>query len=80
MADARHFKTQHSESRAAIERRLRTAADQIEQGTVHLQHYDQSQTVTLPDEPTLEVDLEKGTDGESDEVSFELEYELSWTR
>ncbi|MFC7116675.1 amphi-Trp domain-containing protein [Natronoarchaeum sp. GCM10025703] len=40
---------------------------------------DQSETVTVPEEPTFEVELERLTDSETGEQRYELEYELHWT-
>ena len=73
------FKTAESRSRAAIAEALRTAADQIETGSVTLEDADGTQTATVPESPTFEVELERLTDSETGEQRFELEYEIRWT-
>ncbi|WP_336331200.1 amphi-Trp domain-containing protein [Haloarcula sp. CGMCC 1.2071] len=73
------FKTEESHSRSEIAETLVAAAEQIEAGTVQLESTDQSETVTVPEEPTFEVELERLTDSETGEQRYELEYELHWT-
>lgn len=79
MPEEQLFKTEEPQTRSEIAQTLASAAEQIETGTVHLESTDQKHTVTIPDEPTFEVELERVTDSETGEQRFELEYELSWT-
>lgn len=73
------FKTEEPQSRSEIAETLVAAAEQIEAGTVQLESTDQSETVTVPEKPTFEVELERLTDSETGEQRYELEYELHWT-
>jgi len=38
------------------------------------------QTVTVPERPRFEVELERLTDSETGEQRYELEYEIRWTK
>lgn len=73
------FKTEETLTRAAIAEALRTAADQIETGSITLEDADGTQTATIPESPTFERELERLTDSETGEQRFELEYEVRWT-
>lgn len=73
------FKTEKAQPRATIAEALRSAADQIEDGTVTLAEAGQTRTAMIPDSPTFEIELERLTDSETGEQRFELEYELHWT-
>ncbi|QSW98486.1 amphi-Trp domain-containing protein [Haloterrigena alkaliphila] len=80
MPEEELFKTEEPQSRSAIAEALIDAAEQIEAGTVHLESTDQEQQVTVPEEPTFEVELERLTDSETGDQRYELEYEIRWTR
>lgn len=73
------FKIEKPHSRSEIAETMVAAAEQIETGTVQLESMDQSETVTVPEEATFEVELERLTDSETGEQRYELEYELHWT-
>ncbi len=73
------FKTEAPHSRSEIAETLAGAAEQIEAGTVQLESTDQTETVTVPEDATFEVELERLTDSETGEQRYELEYELHWT-
>ncbi|NIC00725.1 amphi-Trp domain-containing protein [Halobacterium sp. R2-5] len=73
------FKTEKSATRTGIAEALRDAADQIESGPVELVSDTGEQTVTVPEEPQFEVELERLTDSETGEQRYELEYEVRWT-
>ena len=79
MPEERLFKTDAVRSRADIADVLADAATQIEGGTVELADGDQTETVSIPEEPTLEVELERVTDSETGEGYYELEYEVRWS-
>lgn len=73
------FKTEEPLSRAEIADALTTAAEAIAEGTVELESGTDNQTVTLPETPTFEVELERLTDSETGDQRYELEYEIRWT-
>jgi amphi-Trp domain-containing protein len=79
MPEEQLYKTEEPQDRATIADTLRAAADQIETGTVELASETDAQTVTIPETPTLEVELERLTDYETGTHRYELEYELHWT-
>jgi hypothetical protein len=41
---------------------------------------EKERTVTVPDRPRFEVELERLTDSETGEQRYELEYEIRWTK
>ncbi|MCU4975806.1 amphi-Trp domain-containing protein [Halobacteria archaeon AArc-m2/3/4] len=73
------FKTEERRDRAQIAETLVAAAEQITDGTVHLESQAEEQRVTIPENPTFEVELERLTDSETGEQRYELEYEIRWT-
>lgn len=79
MPEEQLFKTEERTQRSEIARKLAEAADQIESGTVTLESTDQEASVSIPDEPRFEVELERLTDSETGEQRYELEYEVRWT-
>jgi len=79
MPEEQLFKTEDVHTRSEIAQTLTAAAEQIESGTVELTSATQEQSVSIPDEPTLEVELERLTDSETGEQRYEREYELRWT-
>lgn len=80
MPEEELFKTEESSPRAEIAETLVSAAEEIEAGTVHLKGSDQEYQVTVPENPTFEVELERLTDSETGEQRYELEYEIRWTK
>lgn len=80
MPEEQLFKTEASTKRSEIAQMLVDAADQIESGTVTLESTDQEASVSIPDEPRFEVELERLTDAETGEQRYELEYEVRWTK
>lgn len=79
MPEEELFKTEKPRTRAEIAETLVEAADEIEAGSVHLGSGENEQHVTVPDTPTLEVELERLVDPETGEVRYELEYEIHWS-
>jgi amphi-Trp domain-containing protein len=79
MPEEELFKTERQIERTEISETLREAADQIESGTVSLASDGEEQTVTIPDRPWFEVELERLTDSETGDQRYELEYEIRWT-
>lgn len=79
MPEEQLFKTEDVHTRSEIARTLAAAADQIESGTVRLESETRERSVSIPEETTFEVELERLTDSETEEQRYELEYELSWT-
>lgn len=79
MPEEQLFKTEDVHTRSEIAQTLAAAADQIESGTVRLESETQERSVSIPEETTFEVELERLTDSETGEQRYELEYELSWT-
>lgn len=73
------FKTEEATSRQEIADALVSAAEQIEEGPVHLDSPLEETDVTVPENPTFEVELERLTDSETGEQRYELEYEIRWT-
>lgn len=65
MPEERLFETEGPEARSEIAQTLVSAAEQIKTGTVRLESTEQDQTVTIPEEPTFEVELERLTDSET---------------
>lgn len=80
MPEEELFKTEEQIPRTDIAENLRDAADEIEAGEVQLTSETQEETVTVPDSPQFEVELERLTDSETGEQRFELEYEIRWTK
>lgn len=80
MPEEELFKTEAKVSRTAVAESLRDAAAQIESGDVRLVSDTQEQTVTVPESPRFEVELERLTDSETGEQRYELEYEVRWTK
>lgn len=74
------YKTEEPLARTEIATALRDAADQIEAGDVQLVTDTDEQTVTVPERPRFEVELERLTDSETGEQRYELEYEIRWTK
>jgi amphi-Trp domain-containing protein len=74
------FKAEKQHTRAEIAERLRDAAEQIEGGSVQLERDTDEYTVTVPDRPKFEIELERLTDSETGEQRYELEYEIRWTQ
>ncbi|QSG04984.1 amphi-Trp domain-containing protein [Halapricum desulfuricans] len=79
MPEEELFKTEERTTRTEIAEALRDAAAQIESGDVRLASGADEQTVTLPETPRFEVELERLTDSETGEQRYELEYEIRWT-
>jgi len=80
MTEEQLFKTEERATRTEIAAALRDAADQIETGEVQLVSDTADQTVTLPETPRFEVELERLTDSETGDRRYELEYEIRWTK
>jgi amphi-Trp domain-containing protein len=80
MPEEQLFKTEEQATRTEVADVLRDAADQVESGEVELTSERAEQTVTVPEEPRLEVELERLTSSETGEQRYELEYEVRWTR
>ncbi len=74
------FETEEQTTKTAIAETLREAAAQIEAGDVRLRSDGDEHTVTVPERPRFEVELERLTDSETGEQRYELEYEVRWTR
>ena len=74
------FKTEAEVARTEVAEALRDAADQIESGDVQLTSDTEDQTVTVPEQPLFEVELERLTDSETGTQQYELEYEIRWTK
>jgi amphi-Trp domain-containing protein len=74
------FKTEGQLTKTEIADALRNAAEQIESGDVQLVSDTKEQTVTVPESPQFEVELERLTDSETGEQRYELEYEIRWTK
>ena len=73
-------KTEAQLTRTEIADALHDAADQIESGDVHVASDTDEQTVTVPENPQFEVEIERLTDSETGEQRYELEYEIRWTK
>lgn len=80
MPEDQLFKTKERRSRSEIANILESAAEQLDSGTVELKSAEEERSVTVPEEPTFEVELERLTDSETGEQRFELEFEISWTK
>jgi len=80
MPEEELFKTEQEIPRTEIAEALRDAAGQIESGDVSLVSDAKEQTVTVPEHPRFEVELERLTDSETGEQRYELEYEIRWTK
>jgi amphi-Trp domain-containing protein len=74
------FKTEERRTRAEIADALREAASQIDSGDVALASDTDEHTVTVPETPRFEVELERLTDSATGEQRYELEYEIRWTK
>ena len=74
------FKTETEVTRTEVADALRDAAAQIESGDVQLTSDTEDQTVTVPERPRFEVELERLTDSETGNERYELEYEIRWTK
>jgi len=72
------FKTEAARARDDVAAVLADAAAQIEGGSVDLSDDGQTESVAIPEEPTLEVELERVTDSETGAGYYELEYEITW--
>lgn len=79
MPEEELFKIEEQTERSAIAEALREAADDIESGDIQLVSGTQEQTVTVPESPQFEVELERLTDSETGDQRYELEYEIMWT-
>jgi len=80
MPEEELFKREEEVQRTEIAEALRDAADQIESGNVALVSDTEERTVTVPERPLFEVELERLTDSETGEQRYELEYEIRWTK
>ena len=80
MPEEELFKSEEQIGRTEISEALREAADEIESGDVQLVSGTQEQTVTVPENPRFEVELERLTDSETGDQRYELEYEIRWTK
>ena len=80
MPEEELFKTETQLSRAEIAKTLRDAADQIDGGSITLTSETDEQSVTVPDHPRFETELERLTDSETGDQRYELEYEIRWTQ
>jgi amphi-Trp domain-containing protein len=80
MPEEELFKTEEQVPRREIAETLRDVADQIDTGDVKLVYNGEERTVTVPERPQFEVELERLTDSESGEQRYELEYEIRWTK
>lgn len=80
MPEEQLYKTEAETTRADIAAALRDAADEIESGDVRLGDGAKEQTVTVPERPRFEVELERLTDSETGAQRYELEYEIRWTK
>jgi len=80
MPEEELFKSDVERSRAEIAEALVAAAEGIEAGTVELTGESTEQTVSIPETPRFETELERLTDSETGEERYELEYEIRWTR
>lgn len=74
------FRTSERRTRGEIAETLRDAGEEIDAGVVHLEGETEAVDVAIPEEPRLEVELERLTDSETGEERYELEYEIRWTR
>lgn len=74
------FKTENHTTRTEIAEALRTAAEQIESGAVQLVSDTEERTISVPENPQFETELERLTDSETGEKRYELEYEIRWTK
>lgn len=74
------YKTEEPRPRDEIADALAAAAEAVRSGTVDLESGTESQQVTVPENPTFEVELERLTDSETGEQRYELEYEIRWTK
>lgn len=74
------FKTEEQHTRTEIAETLRDAAEQIDSGTVQLESGTDKHTVSVPDQPQFEIELERLTDSETGEQRYELEYEVRWSK
>jgi amphi-Trp domain-containing protein len=72
------FKTENQRTRAEIAEALRTAAEQLDSGSVELESDTATESVAVPKTTTFEVELERLTDSETGEQRYELEYEIRW--
>jgi amphi-Trp domain-containing protein len=73
------FKTDERMPRAEIAHALREMGDEIESGTVELRSDTDERSVSVPENPRFEVELERLTDSETGAERYELEYEIRWT-
>lgn len=74
------FKTEERVTRTEIADALRETADQLDAGTVRLASETDDRSVTVPERPRFEVELERLTDSETGDQRYELEYEIRWTK
>lgn len=72
-------KTEDRVSREEFADALRSAAGEVESGSVRLSDGDGATDIELPENPWFEVELERLTDSETGEERYELEYEIRWT-
>lgn len=79
MPEEQLFKTEEVHTRSEIAQTLVAAAEEIESGAVTLESATQEQSVSIPEEPRFEVELERLTDSETGEQRYELEYEIRWS-
>lgn len=54
--------------------RIRQIADALERGEIELG----AQTFTLPENVTINIELEERHDGDLPAVNFEIEFEIAW--
>jgi amphi-Trp domain-containing protein len=74
------FKSEEQTTRAEIADALRDTATRIDSGEVTLASDTDEHTVTVPETPRFEVELERLTDSATGEQRYELEYEIRWTK
>jgi amphi-Trp domain-containing protein len=79
MPEEQLFKDEEQVPRTEIANALRDAADGLESGSVRLVGAPDEQTVSVPERPRFEVELERLTDSETGDERYELEYEIRWT-
>lgn len=78
MPEEELFETEAETPRTEIAEALRDAANQVETGDVTLSSGAEDLTVTVPELPRFEVELERLTDSDTGEQRYELEYEIRW--
>ncbi len=72
------YKAETAQTLDEIATTMRTVAEQLESGPVVLGDGADQTTVTIPADPTFEVELERLTDSETGTERYELEWEIRW--